>query len=158
MKRALTIALLALVALVAKPAPAAADATAFYGFSPTVSTRSTTGFSIGVSLLIVGFEFEYGHINEDSPKVAPGLTTGNFNVLVMTPTKFQIYATAGGGLGHETLLATNDNFFETNIGGGVKIPIVGPFRVRIDYRALHLTGTPIQKNVQRFYAGINFAF
>ncbi len=151
--------MMALAMLTIRPAKAAADATAFYGFSPTISNRSATGFSIGVSMLVVGFEFEYGHVNEDSPVAASGLSTGMFNVLVMTPTKFQIYATAGGGVGHETLLTVGNTAFATNVGAGVKIPIAGPIRIRIDYRAMHLTGTPLAtRNVQRFYAGINFAF
>jgi hypothetical protein len=158
MKRALAIALLTLAALTVRPAPAAADATAFYGFSPTVANRSATGFSVGLSLLVVGFEFEYAHVNEDSPAAASGVSTGMVNVLLMTPTKLQLYVTAGAGVGHETLLAATNTDFGTNIGGGIKIPIAGPIRVRIDYRAMHLTGTPFVKNVQRFYAGINFAF
>ncbi len=158
-KRVLITVLLTLAVLTVSPRPAAADATAFVGFSPTVTTRSTTGFSIGVSLLIVGFEFEYAHLNEDSPAAAPGLSTGMVNALVMTPTKFQLYATAGAGVGHESLLTVGNTTFATNIGGGVKIPLIGPIRIRLDYRAMHLTGTPIAKaNVQRFYAGINFAF
>ena len=45
-----------------------------------------------------------------------------------------------------------------NNGGGVKINIAGPLRVRIDYRVFTLRGNPRHTNVQRIYAGMNLAF
>ena len=58
MKRYGLIASLALVLLTVRPAPAAADLTAFWGVSTSPSTRSVKGVSIGVGLVIVGFEFD----------------------------------------------------------------------------------------------------
>lgn len=158
MKRVAIIVLLTLGALTIRPTPAAADATAFFGFSPTVTTRSTTGFSIGLSLLIVGFEFEYAHLNEDQTAGAPGLGTGMFNAVVMTPTKLQLYATAGGGIYHETLATEGQTNVGINVGGGVKIPLAGPVRLRVDYRVMTLNGSLANKSVQRIYFGANFAF
>ncbi len=103
MKRPLTIALLALAGLVGRPSPAAADITFFLGLNPTPQSHSVRGVAAGVSMLIVGFEFEYAVAEEDTTRQLPGLQTGMFNVLVMTPTKTQLYVTAGGGLYRETL-------------------------------------------------------
>ena len=158
MKRACTVILLTLAILTVRPAPAAADATAFWGFSPTVTTRSTTGFAVGISLLIVGFEFEYAHLNEDTTAGAPGLGTGMFNAVVMTPTKTQLYVTAGGGVYHESLAAVGRTNVGINVGGGVKLPLAGPIRLRVDYRVMTLSGSPVTKTVQRIYFGGNLAF
>jgi hypothetical protein len=158
MKRACLVTLLTLAVLTFRPAPALADGTAFWGFSPTVTTRSTTGFSVGVSLLIVGFEFEYAHLNEATTAGAPGLNTYTFNALVMTPTRTQLYVTAGGGLFHESLATAGNTTVGVNVGGGVKVPLAGPIRLRVDYRVMTLSGSPITKTVQRFYFGANIAF
>jgi hypothetical protein len=73
-------------ALLAAAAPASADATAFIGNTATPSNRSVKGIALGMSLLIVGFEFEYAHTSEDDANAAPSLTTGMGNVLLQTPT------------------------------------------------------------------------
>jgi hypothetical protein len=158
MKRVFTVMVLTLAILTVRPARAAADATAFWGLSPTVSTRSTTGFAVGVSLLVVGFEFEYAHLNEDTPAAAPGLGTGMFNAVVMTPTKMQLYVTAGGGFYHESLATVGRTNVGINVGGGVKVPLAGPIRLRVDYRVMTLNGSPVTKTVQRLYFGGNIAF
>jgi hypothetical protein len=158
MKRAAIVTLLTLAVLTFRPAPALADGTAFFGFSPTLATRSTTGFSVGLSLLIVGFEFEYAHLNEATTAGAPGLGTGMFNAVVMTPTKMQLYVTAGGGVYHESLATVGHTNVGINVGGGVKVPLAGPIRLRIDYRVMTLNGSLTAKPVQRFYVGANVAF
>lgn len=158
MKRACIVTLLTLAVLTLRPAPAAADGTAFLGLSPTVTTRSTTGFAVGVSLLVVGFEFEYAHLNEATTAGAPGLDTYAFNALVMTPTRMQLYATAGGGFYHESLATVSNTNVGINVGGGVKVPLAGPIRLRVDYRVMTLNGSPVTKTVQRIYFGANIAF
>ena len=45
-----------------------------------------------------------------------------------------------------------------NIGGGAKIKLVGPLRVRLDYRVFKLQGSPLYETYHRFYAGANLAF
>jgi hypothetical protein len=103
MKRIGAIGVLALAVLLVRPAPASADLTGFLGVSSTPSSRSAKGVSIGVGLVVVGFEFEYAKISEDEPAGAPELTTGMGNVVVMTPSfKIQLYGTTGGGIFHET--------------------------------------------------------
>ena len=159
MKRVVCVGALALSILLTLPRSAAADLTAFYGFSPTPEKRSTRGIAIGVSLLIVGFEFEYGKTSEDESAAAPGLTTGMGNVIVMTPTyKLQPYGTIGGGIFHESYRDRGTTNFGTNLGGGVKFALAGPIRVRIDYRVFNLHGSPRNTPVQRFYVGVNLKF
>src|SRR5512137_53336 len=61
---------------------ARADATMFLGTTPTPSSRPVTGWSVGVSMLVIGFEFEYASTQEDADRLAPSLRTGMGNVLV----------------------------------------------------------------------------
>ena len=68
--------------------------------------------------------------------VSPALKTFMFNGLLQTPVpiaRMQFYGTLGGGVYHETLSTEpNDDQtnFGTNVGGGVKITLVGPLRLR----------------------------
>lgn len=159
MKRLAIVSLLALTGLVGVPSRASADLTFFVGFSPTPENRTAKGFALGINLLIVGFEFDYGTVREDELKAAPGLTTGMFNALLLTPTSgVQLYGTVGGGYYREHLLGDTETSFGTNIGGGVKITLAGPLRLRVDYRVYSLRGSPLYKTPQRFYAGVNLAF
>ena len=56
----------------------------------------------------------------------------------------------------------SDAFSETNVGmnvgGGVKMSLAGPLRLRFDYRVFTLRGTPLYPQPQRFYAGLNLKF
>jgi hypothetical protein len=159
MKRALAISALAVLGLGIRPSLAFADLTAFFGASPTPATRSARGVAIGIGLLVVGFEFEYGKLTQDDAKGAPGLTTGVGNLMVMTPSfKVQLYGTTGGGVYHEIYRTRGTTSLTTNIGGGVKIALAGPIRLRLDYRVFHLNGDPLFKSVQRFYGGLSLSF
>jgi opacity protein-like surface antigen len=143
------------------PAPAAADVTAFLGTNPTPVNRVTTGFGVGVGLVIVGFEFEYGHTRDNLDEVAPSLRTYMFNGLLQTPIPIagmQFYATAGGGVYRETLDADAETNVGINVGGGVKVNLAGPLRLRFDYRIFTLRGDPRHSKPQRFYAGLNLKF
>ena len=156
--RSLSIATL-LVGLSA--APAMADITGFIGTDTTPENRLTSGAAIGLSLLIVGFEFEYSHATQDEPSGSPSLTTGMGNVLLQTPTPIfglQPYVTAGGGLYHEALGSRSDTSFAVNVGGGVKIVLVGPVRLRVDYRVFKLGSDALYTPSHRVYAGLNLAF
>jgi hypothetical protein len=84
-----------------------------------------------------------------------------FNGLVQTPFPIggmQFYGTAGGGVFHETLSDRSDTNFGANIGGGIKVSLAGPLRLRFDYRVFTLQGSPLYSKPQRFYAGINLKF
>lgn len=156
-RRPLVLALTA-AGLLLTAVPARADVTAFWGLSPTPETRSVRGLSAGISLVVFGFEFEYANTAEDLTAGVPGLVTGMFNGLVQTPTSTQFYLTAGGGVFRERLEATGETHVGTNIGGGVKLNLVGPLRLRLDYRIFNLRGDTLHARPQRFYAGVNLAF
>jgi len=159
MSRTLSTTLVALALLISLPSPASADITAFWGFSPTPESRRLGGFAAGVTLAVVGFEFEYAHAVEDDLKGAPGLRTGMFNALVQTPTSdVQLYVTVGAGLYRERYRDLSETSVGTNIGGGVKFSLLGPLRIRIDYRIFSLRGDPLYANPKRLYAGANIAF
>lgn len=147
--------------VMAFPVKAAADITAFIGLSPTPDTHAVRGFAFGLGLLVVGFEFEYSNAVEDSLEALPSLQTGSGNVLVQTPVfihGIQPYGTIGGGAYRERLLGVQETHFSTNVGGGAKIRLAGPLRLRLDYRVFRLQGRPLHMTYQRFYAGANIGF
>jgi hypothetical protein len=161
MQRPKVLLLAAVLAVLAGTArPASADITAFFGFTPTTSTRTARGLALGGGALFFGFEFEYSNISEDTESLAPGLKTGMGNLVLQTlPVGgFQLYGTAGGGYASESLAGVSHGDFASNFGGGVKIRLVGPLRVRVDYRVFKLTGSPLVDTYHRFYAGANLAF
>jgi hypothetical protein len=142
-------------------APASADATAFIGSNATPTNRPAKGVAIGVSLLIVGFEFEYSNTSEAPEDAAPGLWTGSGNVLLQTPfpiAGMQLYLTTGAGIYRETLASRQETHAEFNTGGGAKVSLLGPIRARFDYRVFRLRGEPLHSVVHRLYAGVNLAF
>ncbi|MGE4066559.1 MAG: hypothetical protein AB7H88_07250 [Vicinamibacterales bacterium] len=151
----------ALALVLASAVPAAADVTAFVGISPTPENRAVRGVAGGFGLLVVGFEFEYADAVEDLVEGLPGLRTGSANVLVQTPiavSGISLYGTAGAGLYRERLDTLQETSGCTNIGGGAKIRLAGPLRVRLDYRLFRLQGSPIHQTYQRFYVGANLGF
>jgi opacity protein-like surface antigen len=154
-------AALVLLAVAVAARPAFADLTAFLGVTPTPENRTLRGFSGGLGLLIVGFEFEYANTPEDDADPLPGLRTWSGNVLVQTPVDIggvQLYGTAGFGAYREELRNLSETSTAVNLGGGVKIKLVGPLRARLDYRVFNLQGTPLYETYHRFYAGANLRF
>ncbi|MBA3231565.1 MAG: outer membrane beta-barrel protein [Acidobacteria bacterium] len=143
------------------PSTASADITAFLGVNVTPTNRTLTGISAGVGLLVVGFEFEYANTSEDAAENAPGLRTVMINGLVQTPIPIagmQFYGTAGVGGYRETLHNASETHAGMNVGGGVKMTLAGPLRLRLDYRVFTLRGDPLYERPQRFYAGLNLEF
>ncbi|HXD73073.1 MAG TPA: hypothetical protein VN628_05030 [Vicinamibacterales bacterium] len=151
--------------LVLTPASAYADATLFLGATTSPANRTAKGFAIGAGLLFLGFEFEYSDTTDDLATRAPALKTGMGNLMLQTPGSFfgiQPYYTVGGGVYHEDLgtngsLADNTGF-GMNTGGGVKINLLGPIRLRVDYRVFSLKNGALVSPAHRVYAGINLKF
>ena len=149
----LAIALLALTA-----APARADLTAFIGANTTPANRQVRGVSLGIGLLVVGFEFEYAYSPDDPSAAAPSLKTGMGNLLLQTPVAFmgfQPYFTTGVGIYQEELGAHSDTSVGFNTGGGVKVSLAGPLRLRVDYRVFKLGSGALYSPAHRIYAGLN---
>ena len=153
--------LAAFVAAWLVPSAAFADITAFLGVHPTPTNRPVRGVAVGAGLLIVGFEFEYADSAEDADELSPRLRTFMGNALVQTPVAIagmQFYGTAGAGGYRETLADESKTHVGVNIGGGVKMSLLGPLRLRLDYRVFTLQGGPRHTKPQRFYAGLNLKF
>jgi hypothetical protein len=150
---------LALVATVFRPARA--DATAFLGANVTPSNRPAKGFAVEFGLLIIGFEFEYSATSDDASARAPSLTTGMGNVLLQTPVPIfgvQPYVTTGAGIYQEELGTHKETGLGMNTGGGVKIKLAGPLRLRVDYRVFNLGGGALNSPAHRIYTGLNLSF
>ena len=159
MTRLRTLMLAALVWAVA--APAWADATVFIGATTTPANRSVKGLAVGIGLLAVGFEFEYAATGEDPSVGAPSLKTGTGSLLLQSPIPlfgFQPYVTAGAGLYREELGTHSDTSVGLATGGGVKVSLAGPIRLRVDYRVFKLGSGALYSPVHRIYAGLNLKF
>jgi len=139
---------------------ASADITAFFG-STESPRRTVRGGAIGMSLAIVGFEVEYSDTSEHAKTNTAALQSSMFNLLVQTPfpvSRLQLYGTIGGGLYRERIGIRANTGLGGNIGAGLKISLVGPIRVRIDYRTFRLRHDSTDRSRQRVYAGLNIAF
>jgi opacity protein-like surface antigen len=144
-------------------APARADITAFIGANTTPDNRQTRGLAAGIGLLIVGFEFEYADTPDSTGNgsLAPSLKTGMGNVLLQTPfpiAGFQPYFTTGIGVFRESLGTHQETSVGFNTGGGVKVNLIGPLRLRVDYRVFKLTDAALYSPSHRIYAGLNLKF
>jgi hypothetical protein len=147
--------------LVGAAAPASADITAFIGGNTTPDTRAAKGVAIGMSFALIGVEVEYSATRENGLAAAPGLKTGMFNGFIQTPLpvgRFQPYVTVGAGVYDETLGAHDDKGLGVNVGGGVKVTLAGPLRVRGDYRVFKLGSGALTSPARRFYVGLNLGF
>jgi hypothetical protein len=159
--RTLGTAAMVVVLLAIAVEPARADATAFIGANTTPSNRPVKGFSVGMGLIIVAFEFEYAKTSDDVAAMAPSLKTFMGNVLLQSPLPIfglQPYVTTGGGIYRETLGAHQDTAAGTNVGGGVKVSLAGPLRLRVDYRVFKLGSGALSSPAHRIYAGLNLKF
>ena len=152
--RAMGIALV----LLSIAAPARADITAFIGANTTPDNRRVLGGALGFGVLIIGFEGEYAFTPDDPRAAAPSLRTGIANVLLQSPVPFfgiQPYFTTGGGFYQEELGLHSDTGFALNTGGGVKVTLAGPIRLRVDYRIFKLGSGALYSPAHRIYAGLN---
>ena len=155
------VAIAALLLMIASPARA--DLTAFIGANTTPANRQVRGAAFGMGLLVVGFEIEYADTtdNTDAFVKAPALKTGMGNVLLQTPVAFygfQPYFTTGAGIYRETLETHQDTGVGYNTGGGVKVSLAGPLRLRVDYRVFKLGSGALYSPAHRIYAGLNLKF
>jgi hypothetical protein len=142
-------------------APARADITAFLGANMTPANRQVLGGAFGMGLLVIGFEGEYAFTPEDPRAIAPSLKTGIGNVILQTPVAlfgFQPYFTTGGGVYRETLGLHHSTGVAFNTGGGVKVNLAGPLRLRVDYRIFKLGSDALNSPAHRIYAGLNLKF
>lgn len=137
--------------------PALADATVFAGTQDSPSGGALGGVALGISLPVGGIEFEYAEARTvDGP-----LRSGMVNLLLRTPreaARLQLYASVGGGVYRDRGAVNGGPGLAGSVGGGILIPLPGPFGVRIDYRVLGLRRSARGDRPQRVYAGVNLAF
>ena len=141
--------------------PALADITVFIGANTTPANRQVRGVALGAGLLVVAFEFEYANTTDEPTSLAPSLKTGMGNVLFQTPLAFmgiQPYFTTGAGIYREELGTHQDTSVGFNTGGGAKITLIGPVRLRVDYRVFKLGSGALSSPAHRVYAGLNLKF
>ncbi|MGH9349456.1 MAG: hypothetical protein ACRD26_19570 [Vicinamibacterales bacterium] len=150
----------ALTLLLLVPAPLFADVTAFVGVHTTPERQAVRGLAAGFALIVVGFEGELAQAGEDESAGVPSLLTVSGNVFLQTPVPVfgtRFYLTTGAGIYREEVESADhqETHLVLNSGGGAKITIAGPLRLRLDYRVLSLRGEPARPStVHRFYAGI----
>ena len=142
-------------------APARADLTVFAGLQNAPNVRPATGLSVGFGLLLVGWEVEIARAAQDTADLAPSVSSGTASLYVQNPIPIngvQFYAIAGAGLYRERFgdLYEHDDVHAA-IGGGAKIELMGPFKLRLDYRIFKLRDAR-SENPQRVYAGLTLAF
>jgi opacity protein-like surface antigen len=143
------------------PSPAFADVTAFLGANMTPANRQVRGGALGFGLLVVGFEIEYAFTPDEPAANAPSLKTGTGNLVLQPPFMifgFQPYFTTGGGFYSEQLGPHSDIGLGLNTGGGVKVSLAGPIRLRVDYRLFRLGSGALNPTTHRVYAGLNLKF
>ena len=70
----------------------------------------------------------------------------------------QPYFTTGAGLFRETLGTHTETNVAPNTGGGVKVTLAGPIRLRADYRVFKLGSGALYSPAHRIYAGLNLRF
>jgi hypothetical protein len=149
------------IVLLSMAAPARADITAFIGANTTPANRQVRGGAVGFGVLVIGFEGEYAFTPDDPRASAPSLKTGIANVVLQSPVPFfgiQPYFTTGGGFYQEELGLHSDTGFALNSGGGVKVTLAGPLRLRVDYRIFKLGSGALYSPAHRIYAGLNLKF
>ena len=54
--------------------------------------------------------------------------------------------------------ARSDTGFAVNTGGGVKVSLAGPLRLRVDYRVFKLGSGALSSPAHRIYLGLNLKF
>ena len=83
------------------------------------------------------------------------------NLLLQPPVPIVVflpYFTVGGGIYRETLGSLRETGVGTNVGGGAKISLAGPLRLRVDYRVFTLGRGTLTSSAHRVYAGLNLSF
>jgi hypothetical protein len=153
-------AVLVLVLLLAASSPARADLTVFAGLQSAPAIRPTTGIGLGFGLLVLGWEVEVARVSERLEDQAPSISSGTGSVYVQNPIPIsgvQFYAIAGAGIYRERLDAYQQTDVHVALGGGAKISLAGPLKLRLDYRIFKLRDAR-SSNPQRLSAGLTLAF
>jgi hypothetical protein len=158
--------LAALIVMV--PVSARGDATVLLGLMSGDGPRPSVGAAFSYCPSVAGFEIEYlGTLGgETAGHSSAGGIFGSVIVQLPTSSNVQFFAMGGFGVWGETFAdgKGTGELGAKNIGGGVKIRIAGPLRLRLDYRLFVLGDSqdgdrgPSTKHPQRFSAGLHLVF
>ena len=151
---------LAFVLLLMWAVPARADLTVFAGLQGSPVIRPATGISLGFGVLVVGWEVEIARVTEELEDIAPSIAAGTGSVYVQNPIPIggvQLYAIAGAGLYRERLGVVEQTDVHLALGGGAKVALAGPLKLRLDYRYFRLRDA-LEPDAQRLYAGLTLGF
>ena len=125
---------------------------------PTARSR---GFALGVGLLIVAFEFEYAtHVGRPNAgrAVAQDRDGQRAAADALRDLRLPAVRDRRRGLYRERLGAHTETSVAPNTGGGVKVSLAGPLRLRVDYRVFKLGSGALYSPAHRVYAGLNLKF
>jgi len=154
------VGVLVAILIVGAARSALADATAFIGATTTPANHAAKGLAIATTFVVVGFEFEYSSSSDDPSAGVPSLKSGSGNIIVQAPlSNFQPYVTTGLSVYRETLEPTHQQTgLAPNIGLGLKMALIGPLRLRVDYRVFKLGSGALYSPAHRVYLGLNLKF
>ena len=156
--------------LVASAVPAQADAAAFVGAMTAGSPRPAFGVSFGRCPSVFGFEIEYAGTLGAATSTSSSAGGINANIMVQSRSPIhglQFYGIGGFGLYGETFGSGvgSGEILAGDIGGGAKIGLAGPLKLRLDYRVFLLGDAPdaargvvVHQHPQRFSVGLSLAF
>jgi hypothetical protein len=118
---------------------------------------------------VIGFEVDHMRTLGDQTPSRPRIEWTGASMLVqfhIVPRRLQAYGAVGGGVYTQTLGGDRSaGGGAANAGGGVKIALAGPLKLRLDYRVLFLSDDPDwsleglpYRHPQRVTAGLALAF
>ena len=168
--RSMMLGLVALLVL-ASATPAYSDGTLFFGGITAGAVRPTADVAIGVVRSVGGFELDYAQTTGAGTLARHSIGTFGVNLVLQTPPRangLQFLGFVGFGLYGETTgiggPGSGEVLYKT-IGGGTKVPLAGPLKVRLDYRVVlpgeagdASAGFTVQHHLQRISVGITAVF
>lgn len=144
----------------------ALNVTAFGGAAAVPGLHGAFGVAVGVKPRPspVSFEVEFARTRGDSAAGVPAIVTFSGNLLVQVPvrrSRVQVCVTFGVGIYvQQSDRGTSEPNDARNIGGGLKVRLAGPFKLRVDYRKILLSRIvgEYHSNEQRLSVGIVAGF
>ena len=156
--------LIVLAACLTAADPARADATFLIGLHTPSAPSTTFGAAIGHGAGLFGWEIE---LASSGKQTATHASVGSFcgNLVIQPPVRVgpaDLYFIAGFGLYGEVggnALSTGPSTV-ADVGAGVKIPIAGAVKLRVDYRAFLGQASENDRAIhsQRVAAGLSLVF
>ena len=127
----------------------------------TPANRQVRGGAFGIGLLVIGFEAEYSFTTGRSDRLRavaedrdgqrhPADAVAFFGFPAVLHDRRRFY--------REALGTHRSTGVGLNTGGGVKVNLAGPLRLRVDYRVFKLGSDALNSPAHRIYAGLKMKF